>query len=167
MNPYRGLPDTSFWSRAVSFPQHGQIDPVSNSRIISPREKVATMGSCFAQHLARQIEASGLNYFVAERAPAGMSPQLAAANNYGTFSARYGNVYTVRQALQLFDMAFEDFQPVDIVWSAKGGYVDAFRPRIDQHPKVSSDASSKAASSISPSCGRSSSSRTGWSSLSG
>ena len=139
MNPYRGLPDTSFWSRAVSFPQHGQVDPVSNSRIISPLEKVATIGSCFAQHLARQIQASGLNYFVTERTPAGMSPQLAAASNYGTFSARYGNVYTVRQALQLFDMAFGDFEPVETVWSAKGGYVDAFRPRIEPHPKGSSD----------------------------
>ena len=139
MNPYRGLPDTSFWSRAVSRVQHGQIDPVGNSRVILPSERVATIGSCFAQHLSRQIQASGLDYFVTERSPPGMSPQQSTANNYGTFSARYGNVYTVRQALQLFDMAFGNFSPVETVWEAEAGYVDAFRPRIDQHPKSSRD----------------------------
>lgn len=139
MNPYRGLPPMNFWAQAVSLAQHGQIDPVSAGRIISAGEKVATMGSCFAQHLARRIQTYGLNYFVAEQPPAGMPADVAAANNYGTFSARYGNIYTVRQALQLFEMAFEGRSPLDNAWAAKQGFVDPFRPRIDQHPKVSKE----------------------------
>lgn len=130
-NPYKGLDDFCFWSRAMLNPAPGQIDPVVKSRIILPEQKVATMGSCFAQHLAKHIQSSGLNYYVAETVPLGMDEKEAKSRNYGVFSARYGNVYTVRQATQLFDRAFGFFSPVDDVWEKEGGYVDAFRPQIE------------------------------------
>ena len=130
-NPYQGLDDVCFWSRAMLNPAPGQVDPVTESKIISPEQKVATMGSCFAQHLAKHIQASGLNYYVAETAPTDMDALEAKSRNYGVFSARYGNVYTVRQATQLFDRAFGHFSPVDDVWEKEGGYVDAFRPQIE------------------------------------
>src|SRR4051794_4312496 len=133
-NPYAGQPDRQFWSRAMTWPAPGHIDPVSRSHIIAPGEKVATMGSCFAQHLARFIAKSGLSYFVPEAAPDGMTDQVAAARQFGLFSARYGNVYTVRQALQLFDRAFDTFQPAEDVWERAGGYVDAFRPAVEPEP---------------------------------
>lgn len=130
-NPYKKLDDFCFWSRAMLTPAPGQIDPVVSSRRILTQQKVATMGSCFAQHLAKHIQSSGLNYYVAEQAPAGMASQVAKQRNYGVFSARYGNVYTVRQAVQLFYRAFGAFDPVDDVWEREGGYVDAFRPQIE------------------------------------
>lgn len=130
-NPYKGLDDFCFWSRAMLNPAPGQIDPVVKSNTITPDQKVATMGSCFAQHLAKHIQSSGLNYYVAETAPQGMSEQEAKDRNYGVFSARYGNVYTVRQATQLFDRAFGNFSPVDDIWEKDAGYVDAFRPQIE------------------------------------
>jgi len=136
-NPYKGLADHCFWARAMLAPAPGQIDPVVNSRIISPVQKVATMGSCFAQHLAKYIQASGLNYYIAETSPSGMSVQEAKDRNYGIFSARYGNIYTVRQALQLFDRAFGSFVPLDDVWGKEGGFVDAFRPQVEPVPFVS------------------------------
>lgn len=132
-NPYKGLDDSCFWSRAMLNPAPGQIDPVVKSKIILPEQKVATMGSCFAQHLAQHIQSSGLNYFVAETAPTGMDAQEAKLRNYGVFSARYGNVYTVRQATQLFDRAFGYFSPADDVWEKENGYADAFRPQIEPH----------------------------------
>jgi len=130
-NPYKGLDDFCFWSRAMLNPAPGQVDPVVKSGTISPDQKVATMGSCFAQHLAKHIQSSGLNYYVAETAPPEMNAQDAKSRNYGVFSARYGNIYTVRQATQLFDRAFGWFSPVDDVWEKEGGYVDAFRPHIE------------------------------------
>ena len=131
-NPYFGLPDHCFWSRAMTWPAPGRIDPVvSAAALIDPQHKVATMGSCFAQHLARHIQKQGLNYFVPETPPEGMTRDEAVRLNYGVFSARYGNVYTVRQALQMFYRAFGIFQPQDDVWVKKGGFVDAFRPQID------------------------------------
>lgn len=144
-NPYRGLPDICFWSRAMTSPAPGHIDPVVRSRSISRSDKVATMGSCFAQHLARHIKASGLNYYVPENAPEGISAAEAAELNYGTFSARYGNIYTVRQAIQLFDRAFGAFIPTDDVWETTGGFVDAFRPQIQSTPFATPEAVREAA----------------------
>jgi len=110
----------------------GHIDPVTKSKIITPTERVATMGSCFAQHLAKHIGKSGLNYFVSEQAPLGMGIEEAKLKNYGVFSARYGNVYTVKQAVQLFDRAFGYFKPKKNPWQRQDGkWVDPFRPQID------------------------------------
>ncbi|SFI57798.1 GSCFA domain-containing protein [Nitrosomonas sp. Nm34] len=130
-NPYKGLDDYCFWSRSMTTPPPGQIDPATRNASILPSHKVATMGSCFAQHLAKHIRASGLNYYVPESAPVGMSEQEATQKNYGVFSARYGNVYTVRQAVQLFERAFEEFSPIDGIWKRNGRFVDAFRPQIE------------------------------------
>ncbi|MDH3436657.1 MAG: GSCFA domain-containing protein, partial [Betaproteobacteria bacterium] len=47
-------------------------------------------------------------------------------------SARYGNIYTARQLLQLFDRAFGYFSPVDNHWTLPGDrFCDPFRPRIE------------------------------------
>lgn len=101
---------------------------------IQPDHKVATLGSCFAQHVSRHLRSKGGNYYVAEVPPAGMSEAQALAESYGVFSARYGNVYTARQALQLFDRAFGEFSPADDVWEYENGFVDAFRPLINSEP---------------------------------
>lgn len=130
-NPYKNLEDFRFWSRAMTWPPPGRIDPVTRSAEILPDAKVSTMGSCFAQHLAKHIRASGLNYHITENAPPGMTATLARERNYGVFSARYGNVYTVRQAVQLFDRAFGGFSPKDDVWPRGERFVDAFRPQIE------------------------------------
>ena len=130
-NPYSELDDFCFWSRAMSWPAPGQIDPVVGKAEILPGQKVATMGSCFAQHLSAHIRSSGLHYFVTEPAPAEMDETTARARNYGVFSARYGNVYTVRQAVQLLDRALGAFAPAEDVWTQGDRYVDAFRPRIE------------------------------------
>jgi hypothetical protein len=51
--------------------------------------------------------------------------------NYGTFSARYGNIYTTAQLLQTAQRAFGHFVPSDDVWLLpKGGFADPFRPAI-------------------------------------
>ncbi len=49
---------------------------------------------------------------------------------YGMFSARYGNIYTSRQLLQLFDRAYGKYTPVEDIWSEDGRYFDPFRPQI-------------------------------------
>ncbi|MEN5144743.1 GSCFA domain-containing protein [Brevundimonas diminuta] len=98
---------------------------------ITPDLKVATMGSCFAQHIARHLARSGLNYFVAEAAPDAMPAEEAAARQFGLFSARYGNIYTVRQAVQLFDRAYGAFHPKEDVWARGDVFIDPFRPLIE------------------------------------
>lgn len=132
-NPYDNIPDYCFWSRAVSRVPLGHIDvitPLSKASIIGRTEKVSTIGSCFAQHLSRRIKQSGLNYFIAEDS-ADLSPEDYIKKNYGVFSARYGNVYTIRQALQLFDRAFGNLNPINNVWEKGNLFVDRFRPQIE------------------------------------
>lgn len=118
----------------MSWPAPGMVDPMVGGPKIAPGERVVTMGSCFAQHLARNMAGLGLNYHVAEPPPADMVAEEAQARNYGVFSARFGNLYTVRQAVQLYERAFGTFAPEDDVWEAKGGFVDAFRPQIEPRP---------------------------------
>ena len=65
---------------------------------------------------------------VSETAPEGVDAEL---ESYGTFTARFGNLYTVRQLLQLFDRAYGLFFPEETVWKLDdGSYVDPFRPRV-------------------------------------
>jgi hypothetical protein len=129
-NPYASLPDHCFWSRGVTWVHPAQVDPMANTPfMIAPTDKVATMGSCFAQHISRRLQAAGFNYFVPETAPEGMSEAEAKAANYGVFSARYGNVYTVKQAVQLFERAFGE-ATYEEVWELGDRFVDPFRPQI-------------------------------------
>ncbi|WP_203075677.1 GSCFA domain-containing protein [Falsiroseomonas ponticola] len=125
-NPYRDLPGTSFWRRAVSEPAPEAVDPVTDVPFaIAPADKVATAGSCFAQHISRTLVRQGFRYLVTEPEPAG------GGENYGVYPARFGNVYTVRQLLQLFERAYGMFEPLDAAWRMpNGAWVDPFRPQI-------------------------------------
>lgn len=132
-NPYLGLPSHQFWKRSVSKVDPAEVDPVVQGTFrLSRHSRIASAGSCFAQHIARALRTSGYTYFVSEPAPADMTAEEAARLNYGVFSARYANIYTARQLRQLFERAFGTFHPMDDIWQdAQGRYLDAFRPQID------------------------------------
>lgn len=140
-NPYKGLPDHHFWKRAVASADSGTLDPMGKSRFrIGKQNKVATAGSCFAQHIAKTLSRSGFNYYVPESAPENMSIELANELCYGVFSARYGNVYTARQLLQLMQRCYGQYSPVDDIWQRKDGrYVDAFRPQVEPNGFISKE----------------------------
>lgn len=128
-NPYQGKPDAAFWRRAVSGRTATEVDPVTMVPFrIAPGDKIATAGSCFAQHISRTLASIGFSYLVTEPAPATVG---AIDENYGVFPARFGNLYTTRQLLQLFQRAYGIFDPIDSEWpSSDGGFLDPFRPRI-------------------------------------
>ena len=131
-HPYAGAPAHQRWHRAVTWAPPGGLDPVVDTRFrITPDDRIGTMGSCFAQHLSRHLSRSGLGYFVAETAPVGMAEAEAVRRNYGTFSARYGNVYTVAQAVQLFRRAYGDLRPEEQAWKRGDVVVDPFRPLVE------------------------------------
>lgn len=130
--PYHGLPDPAYWRKSVGEPALEQIDPIVAPKFqIAPEDKIATAGSCFAQHIARYLSQSGYNYLVTEPGNPILSEQIRASYNYGTFSARYGNLYTTRQLWQLIQRAYGLFTPVDSHWPGKNGAViDPYRPYI-------------------------------------
>lgn len=133
MNPYRNLPSRNFWKKAISSVPWFDIDPMVNpSFTIQKTDRVATAGSCFAQHIAKNLARMGFNYFVTEQAPDNLSRAQAIEKNYGTFSARYGNIYTARQLKQLWMQSMEDIEFTLPEWKAptEDGYVDPLRPQI-------------------------------------
>lgn len=132
-HPYRALPPMAHWRRAVAGVPAPEVDPVGSFKFrLSPADRVATAGSCFAQHIGRHLARGGLQYYVAEPGHPLGTPDARAQFGYGLFSARYGNVYTSRQLLQLLQRALGDFTPAEPCWrDAGGGYVDPFRPSVE------------------------------------
>ncbi len=129
-HPYTNVPARAHWRRSISRVPYAEVDPVGTPRFsIGRDDKVATAGSCFAQHIARHLKSGGFCYYVAEDAHPIFSPYYAEMFNFGLFSARYGNIYTSRQLVQLFERAHGQFVPDEEAWlEPDGSYVDPFRP---------------------------------------
>jgi len=128
-NPYDAKPDYQFWRRSFAGKTAVEVDLVTHPRFaIGAGDRVATAGSCFAQHVSRKLSESGFQFMVTEREPLF---SFSGEENFGVFSARYGNIYTVRQFKQLFWRAYGLFEPADLYWQREDGrYVDPFRPFI-------------------------------------
>ncbi len=122
-HPYRGLPADQFWSTAIRPTSAADFDPVRDAKFtFSPTDAVAAAGSCFAQHIARHLEQAGYNYLRAEAPGAPGEP---------VFSARFGNIYTVRQLRQLLLGAYGLHRPASRVWKrADGRFIDPLRPQL-------------------------------------
>lgn len=132
-HPYQTFPDWQFWNRSIAGVPLDAVDPVVTSSFqIRPEDRVATAGSCFAQHIARYLSNAGFNYFVAEPGHPTIPLQLQREFGFGVFSARFGNIYTTRQLLQMLLRAYGEFKPDDDVWiSPDGRHFDPFRPTIN------------------------------------
>ncbi len=130
-HPYRDFPNKAFWNRSMKGVAASDADPVGEVKFrIGPDDRIVTAGSCFAQHIAKRLKANGFNFLVTEPGHPLLSPQDANAMNYGVFSARYGNIYSSRQLLQLLQRVDGSHVPVDDVWQGDGYWIDPFRPQI-------------------------------------
>jgi len=131
-SPYDGLDGRAFWRVSVAGRGPGRLRDLYRPRFaIGTETAVMTAGSCFAQHLHRTLKERGYSVIEAEPAPEGVDPSVAARHFYGSFSARYGNVYTARQFRQLLDEATGTHSPAHPVWTRDGQFYDALRPTTD------------------------------------
>lgn len=132
-HPYRLLPERNFWKEAVS--QHSWVNVFEAERgrfSVSPSDRLATAGSCFAQRISQFLTVAGYNFVEYEGPHNLLSSEYANRLGYGRFSARYGNIYTPRQLKQLVDEAFEKIQyEPRIGVTKKGAYIDLRRPNIN------------------------------------
>ena len=132
MTPYADLPERCFWKAGVA-----RSDPLTVSGLYSrkfeirPTDKIATAGSCFAQHLSWPLRQHGYRVMDLEPPPPWLDKSTQRAHGFGLYSARYGNIYTARQLLQLAREALDGFAPADPVWSRKQRFYDSQRPGID------------------------------------
>ena len=69
-HPYEQMLAQAFWRKTVSAQAWGQLDfkPITKFKL-TPAMKIATAGSCFAQHMAKRLESFGLRHWVVEQPP--------------------------------------------------------------------------------------------------
>jgi hypothetical protein len=132
LNPYEGLPPSSYWRIAVAERHPMDFEDMYTPKyIISNSDAVMVAGSCFAQHVGRELRQNGYSVLDVEKAPEGLDEETAQGYGYGVYSARYGNIYSPRQLLQLIrdcqnaTIRREDF------WHRDGRYYDALRPSVE------------------------------------
>ena len=131
-SPYDGLDARAYWRTAVASRGPGRLRGLYDPRWPITRDMpVFTAGSCFAQHVHRALKAAGFSVIETEPAPSGVPEDVASRFFYGTFSARYGNIYNPRQFRQLLEEAAGTFAPAHPVWSRGGSFYDAIRPNVD------------------------------------
>lgn len=131
-SPYSALPPRAFWSRGVAGPQWDQMPSLYKKKFsVGADCRIATAGSCFAQHVSRYLRQSGYNVIDVEPPPPGLSPNCAREFGYTLYSARYGNIYTVRHLRDLVASALGAGAPPSQVWIRDGRYYDAMRPTVE------------------------------------
>ncbi len=129
MNPYQKLPKSSFW-------RSGVVEDQKFLNIHTPKwgidtsDCIVTMGSCFAQHVGKKLKSTGFNV-----------PYFDSADGIKSksYSANYGNIYTVRQALQLIQESNGKFRRDEKYWEVEEGYLDPLRPNVFLSPFKSKD----------------------------
>lgn len=135
MNPYSDLPQNAFWKHGVENASPFALKDLYRRRFtISPTDRIATAGSCFAQHISRYMNTSGYAVMNLEPSPGGLPQAVAQRFGYAMYSARYGNIYTLVQLLQLLREVSGTLVPApeDIAWQRPDGrYIDAFRPNVE------------------------------------
>jgi len=133
-HPYHQQPEKAFWRKSIQDIYPLDIENWYSKKFELSDKRMATAGSCFAQHIGRELCEKGFNYIDTEPAPNFLDKKLWSDFGYGMYSARYGNVYTSRQLLQLLERALGEFTPNESVWKKDAGYVDPFRPTIEPEP---------------------------------
>jgi hypothetical protein len=130
-HPYIDLPERSFWSKAIASRHATEIADLFQGYSDLAKLRVATAGSCFAQHIGRNLIKRGLPYMDMEPPPAILTAGEADRFGYGVYSCRYGNIYTTRQLRQLVDEVFSGRNPVDWIWQKGNRCFDALRPGVE------------------------------------
>jgi hypothetical protein len=129
--PYSDLPSHAFWKHcreAGDFLSGALYQP---KFALTPGMAVATAGSCFAQNIGRYIRSSSLKFVETEPAPPLMPETVARRFGFGLYSARYGNIYTVRQLRQLLEDCLSGAVHDCAIWEKDGLFFDALRPNVE------------------------------------
>ena len=98
---------------------------------INPDTQIATAGSCFGQHVGNHLKRNGYLVIDEEIAPPGLPNELHQKYGFSLYSARYGNIYTVKQLLQLAKEVAGERKPENYIWQKNGKYFDALRPAVE------------------------------------
>jgi hypothetical protein len=131
-NPYESQPLCAFWKTAVAGRDPIAIDGLWTPKFVFGKyDPIATLGSCFAQHISRALVVEGYNWINAEPAPHRFSAADKAKYQYEVFSARTANIYTVAMLRQWMHWAFGNTPVPCETWLHGDRFYDPFRPTIE------------------------------------
>ncbi len=131
-NPYKDLPSSAFWKTGVTEENPFLIEEIYKKKFdIKPQTKIATAGSCFAQNISIHLKKNGYSVLDVEPPPISLPSNLHKQFGFSIYSARYGNIYTVRQLLQLAQEVSGERIPENYIWEKDGKYFDALRPSVE------------------------------------
>ena len=131
-NPYSDLPKSAFWKTGVAQENPYAIEGIYKKKFdISTNAKIATAGSCFAQHVSRHLKKNGYNVLDVEPPPPSLPENMHQKFGFSMYSARYGNIYTVRQLLQLAQEVAGEWKPQNYIWKKNEKFYDALRPAVE------------------------------------
>lgn len=134
LSPYKNLRSEAFWRPSVAEAQVRVIPDIYQKKYeISKTDLLMTAGSCFAQHIGTNLRCNGFQVIDYEPAPSELPVWRHKDYGYGMYSARYGNLYTTLQLLQLAKEALSSGPPDVIFWEKDGCFVDALRPQIEPY----------------------------------
>ena len=131
-NPYSNLEENKFWKPAVATKQNALLSQIHTPKwTIKSTDKIATAGSCFAQHITKKLRDLKFNVVDKELPPLGLPDDLHKQFGFSMYSARYGNIYTARQLYQLAQECFDGLVIDDIAWEKNGQWFDSQRPGVE------------------------------------
>lgn len=130
-NPYVNLPETAFWRSSIALKHFSEINGIAEKIPLIRKDKIATAGSCFAQHIGNALIARGADFLDLEPAPLYLTSDESKKHGFNIYSCRYGNIYTARQLRQLVQEAFGDFKPGEQYLIKDGRFFDSMRPSVD------------------------------------
>ncbi|MBU2865565.1 GSCFA domain-containing protein [Pacificibacter marinus] len=145
MSPYDTLPPRAFWRSGVVAEVPESAEPIQVAEplqaiqglylpkfAITKDTTIMTAGSCFAQHVHRNLYERDWAVLDFESPQHNFRRDVMTRFGYGMYSARYGNIYSARQMVQLLHEAYGFETPHAPVWQRPDGkYVDAQRPAIE------------------------------------
>ncbi len=131
-HPYQKMPAKAFWRNGTLPDPDGLItDLYAPKFTIDETTRIATAGSCFAQHIGKALRRANCAVVDTEPPLRRMPDPVAQRFAYGIYSARYGNIYTPRQLAEMLQEAQAPKAKPELVWERDGRYFDALRPGVE------------------------------------
>lgn len=133
-NPYININNRQLWKSGVANSSVFNVENLYFKKFeISQTDKIATAGSCFAQHLSKRLMKVGYCFMNTETPPKFLPEDCWSKFGYNIYSARFGNIYTVKQLLELAEEALGIIPTMRNAWIKNEGYFDPLRPTVEPH----------------------------------
>lgn len=131
-SPYQNLAAHQFWRTGVAEDHVLSTTNFWRKKIdINLENTIASAGSCFAQHISRRLIKSGYNFLDVEPPPVQLPTEQHTKFGFSTYSARYGNIYTTSQLIQLAEESIGIIPQIDYSWEKDGRFYDPLRPNVE------------------------------------